>query len=335
LDRLGELLGGDSYTGPLALVSDSNVGPLYAERVRAGLRARGAEAYPINFPAGEVHKTLDTLRAIWSELVAAGVERGGMVLALGGGVVTDLAGFAAAAYLRGVPWAVLPTSLLGIVDASLGGKTGADLPQGKNLVGAFHAPRLVLADPATLDTLPQVELRSGIAEVVKAGVISDPELFSLCARGWGAVRERLDEVLCRAMAVKVRLIQADPYEQGPRMALNLGHTIGHGVEKASGYRLSHGQSVAIGMVAEARLAEMMGLAQPPLAVWIIQCLAGLGLPTEIPPDIQRDAILQAMRVDKKRAAGVVRFSLPARLGEVRVGVEFKSLEAALASLTDN
>jgi len=239
---------------------------------------------------------------------------------LGGGVTSDLAGFAAATYLRGVRWVAAPTTLLAMADASLGGKTGFDLPQGKNLVGAFHPPCLVLADPQTLATLPQRELRAGLGEVVKAGLIADPNLFELCAQGWPVVSERLDEVVRRSMAVKVRIVQADPYERGRRTVLNLGHTLGHAVETASDYQLLHGEAIAIGLVAEARLAERLGLAHNGLAKRIAACLAGLGLPTEIPADLPPEAIIRAAMIDKKRIAGNLRFALPIHPGCVRVGV---------------
>jgi len=242
------------------------------------------------------------------------------VLALGGGVVGDAAGFAAATFLRGVPWVALPTSLLAMVDASLGGKTGVDLPQGKNLVGAFYPPRLVLADPQTLDTLPEAELRAGMAEVIKAGVIGDPELFELCAHGWDALHLNLGEVVRRAMAVKISVIEEDPYEKGRRAALNLGHTLGHAVELVSGFQLRHGEAVAIGMVAEARLAERLEIAEPGLADEIERVLRELGLPVTIPAELDRQAVLSVMQVDKKRLDGSVRFALPVRLGETRVGV---------------
>jgi 3-dehydroquinate synthetase len=208
-----------------------------------------------------------------------------------------------------------------MVDASLGGKTGIDLPEGKNLAGAFHPPALVLADPMVLESLPAAELRSGMAEVVKHGLIGDPRLFEMCKMGMPGSRDEWDELVRRAAAVKLRVIEADPYEHGRRAALNLGHTIGHGLEAASGYALRHGEAVAIGLVLEARLAERLGLAKAGLAEEVAGVLSLLGLPTRVPPGLDRDAVLRAMGLDKKRAGGVVRFSLPARVGEVRTGVE--------------
>jgi 3-dehydroquinate synthase len=249
------------------------------------------------------------------------VERSGTVIALGGGVVGDLAGFAAAVYLRGVRWVTLPTSLLAMVDACLGGKTGCDLPQGKNLVGAFHPPSLVLADPQALSTLPEAELRNGMAEVLKHGILGDAELFERCSRGWERLREELDPIVRQAMAVKLRIIEEDPYEGGRRASLNLGHTLGHALEQASDFQIRHGEGVAVGTLAAARLAEQMGLAQAGLAGQIEAALEGLGLPTRIPPGLERERILAAMRLDKKRLSGKLRLALPTCIGACRWGVE--------------
>lgn len=322
LSALGEALRQAGQSGPVSLASDQNVGALYAERAAAALETSGYAVRTVFIPPGETHKTIDTVASLWRAFLEAGLERGSAVVALGGGVLSDLAGFAAATYLRGVHWAVVPTSLLGMADASLGGKTGADLPQGKNLVGAFHPPSLVLADPRVLATLPPAELRSGLAEVVKHGILADPALFALCARGWDALQDEpvLSEAVRRAVAVKVRFIEADPYERGQRAALNLGHTIGHALEQATGFRLRHGEAVAIGMVAEARLSERIGLASKGLADEIEALLRGLGLPVKLPRGVSRDSIREAMQVDKKRASGKIHFALPVRIGEVHWGV---------------
>jgi 3-dehydroquinate synthetase len=212
-----------------------------------------------------------------------------------------------------------------MVDASLGGKTGADLPQGKNLIGVFYSPSLVLADPNVLKTLSQAELRSGMAEVVKHGVIGDPVLYEICRRGsdngeWFK-QNSLDAIVRRAVAVKVKVILSDPYERGLRQVLNLGHTIGHAIELVSGFNLSHGEAVGIGMVVEARLAEKLRLAQSGLSNEIAETLSRLGLPTRIPPELNRQTILEAMKLDKKCANGKVLFALPIGIGEVRPGIE--------------
>ncbi|HSK67594.1 MAG TPA: 3-dehydroquinate synthase family protein, partial [Anaerolineales bacterium] len=218
--------------------------------------------------------------------------------------------------------------LLSMVDASLGGKTGFDLPEGKNLIGTFHPPKLVLADPQLLGTLPEREFISGMAEVVKHGVISDPELFELCSRGPGWLKENLEDVVRRAIAVKIRVIEEDPYEKGFRAALNLGHTVGHAVELVSQFELRHGEAIAIGMVVEARYAEQIGIAENGLSTKIATVLSGLGLPVDIPKDLPRAEILRAMRVDKKKDASRVRFALPLRIGKVEL-VDVTDLENVL------
>jgi 3-dehydroquinate synthase len=241
-------------------------------------------------------------------------------VALGGGVVGDLAGFAAATYMRGIPWVVLPTSLLAMVDSSIGGKTGLDLPLGKNLAGAFHAPSLVLADPQLLATLPEIELKNGLAEIVKHGVIADSDLFDLCGSGLEVVSQRLEEIVRLAMAVKVKFIQADPYEHGIRAALNFGHTLGHAIEKGSGYDIRHGEAVSIGMVYETRLSEKIGIARTGLVKEISGVLRGLGLPVDIPAGVDRDQLISDMQFDKKKMDGLIRFALPVEIGEIKTGV---------------
>ena len=331
LAALGERLKERGLNGPVLVVSDTNLAPLYADRVLETLRGAGYLAQALVIPAGEAYKTLETVASLWRGLLEAGLDRKSTVVALGGGVVGDLAGFAAATFMRGCQWVAVPTTLLSMVDASLGGKTGFDLPEGKNLVGAFYPPRLVLADPQVLVTLPEPELRSGLAEVVKHGIISDPELFELCAQGWEAVTADLPEIVRRAMGVKVQVIEQDPFEKGVRAGLNLGHTVGHAVEIVSHFELRHGEAVAIGMVAEARLAEKLGLAAggDGLARQIQTVLTGLGLPTEIPAALAVPAILQAMKLDKKKEAQVVKFALPVKIGEVKVGVAVPDLEEVL------
>jgi shikimate kinase/3-dehydroquinate synthase len=321
LKDVGAALRERELMGPVVVVSDKNVGRLHSGRVGASLRKVNYEEYGILFPPGEVNKTLETIARLWDAFAQARMERKSTVIALGGGVVGDLAGFAAATFLRGVPWVNVPTSLLAMVDASIGGKTGANLPQGKNLIGAFHAPRLVQVDPEVLSTLPEEELRNGFAEVVKIGLIGDPKLFARCEAGEELVRGGLDEIVRRSMAVKIQVIEEDPYENGIRETLNLGHTVGHAVEKVSDFRLHHGEAVSVGMVAEARLSQQLGLAEDGLVDRIRDVLLRLKLPVEMPEGLSKEALVGAMRLDKKRAGGKLRFSLPVRVGEVRTGIE--------------
>jgi shikimate kinase / 3-dehydroquinate synthase len=324
-NQIGEMLKERGLGNPVALVSDSNLAPLYGERLLESLRGAGYEAVLLTIPAGEQNKTLETISSLWNGFLEAGLDRKSTVVALGGGVTGDLSGFAASTFMRGIAWVGVPTSLLAMVDSSMGGKTGFDLPYGKNLVGSFHSPKLVLADPDLLSTLPEVEFRSGLGEVVKHGIVADVELFNLCAQGYDAVKANLDQIVRRAMAVKIRVIEADPFEQGVRAALNLGHTVGHAVELASGFHVRHGEAVAIGVVVEARLAERLSMAANGLSEQIASALTGLGLPTEIPYDLPRESILQSMKVDKKKHAHKVRFSLPIKIGLVKMDVEVDDL----------
>jgi len=329
-DGLGDLLKLRSLTGPMVIVSDEKVAPLYADRMINLLRRAGIHSTLVTIPAGEQHKTIETVSELWRKFLGLGLDRKSTVLALGGGVVGDLAGFAASTFMRGMNWVALPSTLLAMVDASMGGKTGFDLSEGKNLVGAFYPPRLVFANPYMLSTLEDAELRSGLAEVVKHGVIADPALFTLCSGGLDAVKNDLAQIVQRAMAVKVQIIEADPYEKGIRAALNFGHTVGHAIEKVSDYSIRHGEAVAMGMVAEAKLAEKLWICSKGLSDRIAATLSGLGLPVEIPSELPREALLAAMRHDKKRESGVVYLALPEEIGQVQVGVKLDNLQMVFA-----
>ncbi len=325
LARLPTLLADKRLQPPYLVITDSHVGPLHSAAVAAALDAPVA-----TFPAGEAHKSLDTVAGLYRACLAHNLERGGTLLALGGGVVGDVAGFVAATFMRGVAWVNLPTTVLAMADASLGGKVGVDLPEGKNLVGAFHPPALIVADTATLDTLPPSEVRAGLAEVIKSGAIGDAALFERLEQG--AIE--LEHAIARAAAVKVGIAVSDPYERGERASLNLGHTIGHGVEAASGFRLSHGESVAIGLAAIARLSEALGVAEPGLAGRMEACLQRAGLPTRC-LGLDPAAIRAAMAADKKKARGQLKFVLPRRIGEVLWGqtVEEAALSEILEAIT--
>ncbi len=325
LDRLGEMLREHDIGKTIVVVADSNVSPLYGERIVGSIRRAGFKAHILTIQAGEHYKTLETISSLLHGFLEAGLDRNSTVVGLGGGVTGDLSGFAASLFLRGIPWVGVPTSVLAMVDSSLGGKTGCDLPEGKNLIGAFHFPRLVLSDPQTLSTLPDEEVRSGLGEVVKHGVVGDQVLFQLCGMGFDAVKARLPEIIRRGIAVKIRIIEADPLEHGQRATLNFGHTVGHALETASGYRLRHGEAISIGMVAEARLAERLELAETGLSETIKETLMSLGLPVEIPPELQNTDVLRALWFDKKKDKGVIRFALPASIGKVHFGIEVKDL----------
>lgn len=327
LGQIGSLLSERGLQNPI-VVTDENVAKFHAESVMASLRKVGFTPELITVPAGESYKNLGTIQKLWHAFLEHGLDRQSTVIALGGGVIGDMAGFAASTYMRGIDWVCVPTSLLSMVDASLGGKTGIDLPEGKNMIGSFYPPKLVLADPHVLRTLPEPEFISGLAEVVKHGIISDPELFNLCARGPDCVKDNLEQIVRQAMAVKVKVIEEDPYEKGFRAALNLGHTVGHAVELVSKFQLRHGEAVAIGMVAEAKLAERLMVAGQGLSDNIRTVLSALGLPVEIPIEYPREEISFAMKVDKKKNAKAIRFALPAEIGKVEL-VDVSDLELVL------
>jgi 3-dehydroquinate synthase len=301
----------------IAVVSNPQVAALYGADVAATLQEVERSYVAITIPDGEQHKTLSTVATLYERLLAGGLDRSGTVLALGGGVTGDLAGFAAATFMRGVRFVQVPTSLLAMVDASVGGKTGCDLPQGKNLVGAFKQPALVLIDPEVLTTLEPAEFRSGMAEVLKHGVIGDAALFAALEAGPGAVGKMDAALLARALRVKIEIVEADPFEGGRRAVLNLGHTAGHALERLSDYTLRHGEAVAVGMVVAARLAERLTLADAGLAARIATALAAWGLPTRL-PSYPIHTILDAMVHDKKRRAGRLRWVLPRRMGAVEI-----------------
>ncbi len=310
--------------GRVAVVSNPVVAPLYGEQVVTALQSRGFQPFLCSMPDGEQHKTLATVSALYDQFLSGGLDRSGTVLALGGGVTGDVAGFAAASFMRGVRFAQLPATLLAMVDASVGGKTGVDLPQGKNLVGAFKQPALVIIDPTVLATLPPEEIRSGVAEVIKHGIVGAPDLFAVLESGNGELSlwwgERGATHIADALRVKISIVEQDPFEKGHRAVLNLGHTVGHALEQLSGFALRHGEAVAIGMVAAAQIATELGRAAPALVDRIASVLAAWGLPTQCPP-FAADDIWEAMAHDKKRRGRELRWILPRAIGEVEIAAD--------------
>ncbi|TMQ72323.1 MAG: 3-dehydroquinate synthase, partial [Candidatus Eisenbacteria bacterium] len=324
LDRLGRATRRATGATRVALITDRRVGRLHGRRAIAALRGAGCEVATITVPAGERAKSARELARVWRALAGLEVGRGDAVVALGGGALLDAAGFAAASWLRGIPWVGAPTTLLAQVDASVGGKTAIDLPSGKNLVGAFHQPALVLADPDTLATLPARQLRAGLAEVVKMGMAVDATLFRWVERH-AAVLSRGDpralaEVARRALRAKLRVVRRDVFERegGPRTALNYVHTLGHAIEAAQGFRgLLHGEAVAIGMRAAAALSERVDGLSPRARVRQDALLDALGLPRRI-PGTPLARLERSMRRDKKRVGGEIRWVLTPRMGHASV-----------------
>ncbi|MBW4436122.1 MAG: 3-dehydroquinate synthase [Pleurocapsa minor GSE-CHR-MK-17-07R] len=329
-------------TGRVAVVANETVGPLYGETIARAL----PNATLITIPDGEQYKTLATVEKLYGDFVAAGLDRSSTVIALGGGVTGDTVGFAAASYMRGVRLIQWPTSLLAIVDSSVGAKVGVDLPQGKNLVGAFKQPEHVLIDPTVLPTLPERELRCGMAEAIKHGLIADSglveEIIALHSPPhWlddrmmnsASYFEALAGLLPRMIQVKINVVQEDPYEKGIRAHLNLGHTFAHAIERVSGYAWPHGEAVGVGLIAAALLSLRVGLCSTETIDTVRTALRAVALPMTT-RGMDPDAIYQAMATDKKWQAGKSRFVLLKGVGKpvVREGVPADDVLAVLQDL---
>lgn len=335
--QVGTFLEDLSFKGRVAVVTDRKIDGLYGEGVRKSLKKAGFKYIMIQIPAGERYKTLKQINRIYDSLIQNRFERSDLLIALGGGVIGDMTGFAAATYLRGVAFIQCPTTVVAQVDASIGGKTGVDHPQGKNLIGAFHQPRFVCTDPAVLRTLQKREYLSGLAEVVKYGVIADEGFFQYLETHSKAIRgldlEKVSYCIHRSSQIKAEIVEADEREGGLRKILNYGHTIGHAVETLTGYRkVKHGEAVAMGMVAASRLAVSLGLLHEADVNRQIALLTAFGLPTRL-PDLDPGDILDVMAGDKKVVGGEIYFVLPKKIGSVDVmQVDKKVLKRFLKAL---
>ena len=320
IDRVGAAIRPLTKSRRVGLVTDDHVGPLYADRVSRSLADAGFEVVHVMLKSGEANKTLPGLMPVYDTLLGQRIERTTPVLALGGGVVGDMTGFAAATLLRGVPFIQIPTTLLAMVDASVGGKTGVDHAAGKNLIGAFHQPLTVLIDPQVLTTLPPRELRSGLAECIKHEIIRDPLGFTEMEKDLDAVQaldpSRIAELIAHNVRIKANVVMNDPYENGERAHLNFGHTFGHAIESISRFDYSHGESVALGIVAACRTAVAMKLLAEAAADRIIRLIGRAGLPTG-GMALDANAVYDAMYADKKVKAGRLRVVLPDRIGPCR------------------
>ena len=313
IDQLGHMLAGRGWARRAAIITDEKVGPLYAAAAQRALGQGGLDSFVATMPAGEAAKHLRTVEDLYRALAQGGVDRNTPVIALGGGVVGDTAGFVAATYLRGLPFVQVPTSLLAMADSSIGGKVGVDTSFGKNLVGAFKQPELVVADLATLASLPAVERQCGLAEIVKAGLIDGGDAWAR-SRAIGETSP-VTAPLLDAMRLKRRIVEEDPFEKDKRAWLNLGHTFGHGLEAWSDFRIKHGQAVALGLVCAVRASIALGLCDPALEGDILHALTVAGLPTALselglqltPQDV--DAVWTRMGSDKKRKGGSLRYVL--------------------------
>lgn len=322
-----------------AVVTNPTVAAHYLGPVTRSLEKAGFSVSTFELPDGERHKHLRWIARMYDHLVGERFDRGCFLVALGGGVIGDMAGFAAATYLRGIPFVQVPTTVVAQVDSSVGGKTGVNHPSGKNLIGAFHQPRLVQVDLEVLSTLPRRELLAGIAEVVKYGVIADPAFFAYLERHVDRVLalepKTLARVVRRCCEIKAEVVAEDEREvSGRRAILNYGHTVGHALEAVTRYRrYKHGEAVAVGMVAAARMAVALGALKPDAAGAVEGLLSRFGLPTALPPRVSRDDLLTAMGLDKKAKGGHIRMILPDRIGHVElVSLAPREVAGLLAAL---
>jgi 3-dehydroquinate synthase len=322
LSQAGEFLAQAGLRGKVAVVTNPTVAQLYLDAVHETLTQAGFDVTPVLVPDGEEHKDVRSLISIYEQLIGQRFERKSCVMALGGGVIGDLAGFAAATYLRGIPYVQMPTTLLAQVDSSVGGKTGVNHQTGKNLIGAFYQPRLVLIDVSVLRSLPSRELIAGLAEVIKYGIIEDPGLFALLEEKIGSVieldRELLIQIVETSCAIKARVVEKDEREEDYRAVLNFGHTIGHALEAVTDYRkYLHGEAVGIGMAQAAAISVQQGFCDQRSQERILKLIKKAGLSLEIPGDISRQSLIQGMEMDKKSAAGKIKFVMSAGIGKTR------------------
>ncbi len=317
---LPQMIPGHAKAHRYAVISDERVAELYAGEVADGLVKEGREAHLLTFPPGESHKSREEWIRLTDEMLAAGFGRDSAVVAVGGGVTGDLAGFVAATFMRGVPFIQVPTSLVAMIDSSVGGKTGVDVAEGKNLVGAFHSPRLVVVDPEVAVTLSRQERAQGLAEAVKHGAILDPVYLADLESDVPCVMNgevaATGRVVVRSIEIKADVVSQDEREAGLRKVLNFGHTLGHAVEAASSYGLPHGSCVALGMILEARVGENLGVTRPGTAEILSRLVELMELPSSLPPELDPETIMAFTRRDKKGRGGRPRYVLLAQAGKV-------------------
>ncbi len=330
LDQAGPRIKGLGLGQKLAMVVNPTVKELYGKRLVESLKAQGFLVMSIVIPDGEQYKNLDWANAIYTALLTNAFDRTSAIVALGGGVIGDLAGFAAATYMRGIPFIQVPTTLLAMVDSSVGGKTGVNHAMGKNMIGAFHQPRKVLMDLDALRTLPKAEFLSGMAEVIKYGVIRDSAFFDYLDVNRDRILRLETEVLAhivrRSCELKAEVVGRDERESGLRAILNFGHTVGHAIEKAENYTMRHGEAVAIGMVYASRLAHRTKICDASVPDRVEKLIASYGLPTDLRALSRKPTVLELMdtlQIDKKAEAGKVKFVLPTKIGEVVITKEWE------------
>jgi 3-dehydroquinate synthase len=318
LDRMGLIIAKNNWASRYIIITDSNVATLHGERILEILREMELKVDMIAFPAGEASKNIQTSLHIVDRMMALGLDRTSALIALGGGVVGDITGFVASIYMRGIPYVQVPTTLLAQVDSSIGGKTGIDLPEGKNILGTFYQPKGVFIDLAFLKTLTPREFGIGLAEIVKYGIIDDPELFSSLEVEAEAIRNRdmkfLEKIITSSCRIKKGIVEIDEMDRGFRRILNFGHTIGHAIESESGYSISHGDAISMGMAASALISERLRYLPPKDRERIISLIGVIGLPDRIPTTLDPDGILSRIKRDKKKEGDTIRFVLLKKIG---------------------
>jgi len=326
LDGIAEKLTLFDLSPRIAMVSNPTVFSLYGDRVTDTIKKAGFDLLMVTIPDGEEFKDLDRVQHIYDELLRHKLDRSSALIALGGGVIGDITGFAASTYMRGIPYIQIPTTLLAQVDSSVGGKTGVNHKLGKNMIGTFWQPRIVWIDTETLKTLPERELLAGLAEVIKYGVIHDEELFAFLEHNRDKILnlsgDAITYIIKRSCEIKAEVVSKDERESGLRAILNYGHTIGHAIETVTGYtRFLHGEAVAIGMCFEARLSQILGIIDKEHVQRIKALIDLYGLPSEMPEDIKTSDLFSSMKLDKKAVAGALKFILPEKIGKVRIQKE--------------
>jgi len=330
LAHIGQDLQKKAIGNRYCVIADDRVAELYGEVLLQSLSKAGLEAQLLTFPRGESNKNLSTVATLASSIAKLGFDRKDAIIAFGGGVSGDIAGFLASSYMRGIPFVQIPTTLLAQVDSSVGGKTGVDIPEGKNLVGAFYQPKAVYIDIDVLQTLPAEELLGGLAEVIKCGVIRDQEFFDFLKISREAILnlddQSITQVIYTCCKIKAEVVSEDEREGGVRRILNYGHTIGHAVEGASDYSIIHGLAVSIGMVAAAKLAVSNDLLTEDASRQILEILQEYKMPVEIPAELNRERIKKYLLTDKKTVGGIVFFVLPTAIGTTVVTDQVTSVQ---------
>ncbi|HPL62427.1 MAG TPA: 3-dehydroquinate synthase [Syntrophales bacterium] len=318
LDRAGLLMAKGNWGDRCFVVSDSIVAPLHGEKLLAVLAGIGLKADLVEIPAGESSKSISAVAGLAGKLISLGADRRSLLVALGGGVVGDICGFTASVFMRGIPYVQLPTSLIAMVDSSIGGKTGVDLPSGKNLLGSFYQPKAVFMELDYLKTLPPREVVNGMAEIIKYGVIDDPELFDLLESDLSLIIDRnldhIERIVAKAVRIKKGIVEIDETEMGLRRILNFGHTIGHAVEAESGFTVSHGHAVGLGILGASLLSEKMNYLNPEENSRIASLIRAAGLPVRLPAGLRPAGVLSRFRFDKKKEGGVNKFVLLKKIG---------------------